>query len=785
MAGLRTWGRNNYGQLGLGDTTTRSVPTQVGTDTDWATIAAGYSHTLALFLVAPPSETETIDADTRIVIYSPITRLADASVSVGTVETVTADGSVTAFSSLSLLADASVAVYVPEALAADSAVTVFHLEAVEADALARVYVLETVLADTTVTVTAFDLKTLLADTSLTVYTTESVLADHLVSLFTPEALVADLLASVGMAEALAADTSFILYALETLLADALVEISHPDLELAKADALISVHALELLEADVSANIGSLEITTADVSSAVYTPEILRADAKLLSGTAASVFADTSAEVYASESVTADAGIAAYSHEYVAAHVKVAVWALGPRLETRELYGRETLTYAPHFRYVVDLVLSDAADQVGQAEPELELPQSVREFMEAPPSTALKDTEDTLALLRDLIAKIEARLVGDARVVDDKIITFAQYKAAVESESPTDEELLLIRAYEFAHLEVDGDPAVLLYRQLKSLAEDLLRFYGTLTTEAQKLQGDARDLESAEADLLQNWISLEREAFELDRVIAEASSVPNFGDELSEVAERAQNARRALARLDYERVTKYDTPSRQLFRVAEAQAMMLGAHLRLLDAALGIDEAQVWQSEFDNIAVELLKVVGGAERVADKLDRMARLLETANRRISNILVDITSSVASAMLAGVRQVLYEGPSRISSELMEASDVFDCIEVVAELGSVSPTAELFANLLLDAIESYKRALENLLLDLKRGQMQMAQRFKQEITQVGQISQARAAARILRKIASAIRRANRKLKLDDEGEARRFLEAVAASNGWARGGL
>lgn len=452
-----------------------------------------------------------------------------------------------------------------------------------------------------------------------------------------------------------------------------------------------------------------------------------------------------------------------------------------RVETRELYGRETLTYAPHFRYVVDLILSEAETRAEAAEPEIELPQAVRDFMETPPSTALKDTEDTLAILRDLITKIETRLANDVRIVNDKIITFAQYKAAVEKESPTEDDVLLIQAYESAHVEVDGDPAVLVYRQLKSLFEDLSRFYGTLTTEARKLQGDARDLESAEAELLQNWIALEREASELDKVIAEAGSVPNFGDEPSEAAERAQDARRARARLDYERITKYDTPSRQLFRVAEAQAMILGTHLRMLDAALAIDEAQVWQGEFDNIAVHILRTVEGTERVADKLERLAKLLETANRRMSNILVDTTSAIASAVIAAVRQVLYEGISKVTSELMEASGALDCVEVVAELGQTSPTAELLANLLLDALESYKRALENVFLDLKRGQMQMDERFKREIAQVGQISHARAAARILRKIASAIRRASRKLQLHDEGEARKFLEAVAASNGWS----
>jgi alpha-tubulin suppressor-like RCC1 family protein len=49
---LWTWGRNDLGQLGLGDLTHRSVPTQVGTDTNWAKVCGGnYSsggHVLAV-----------------------------------------------------------------------------------------------------------------------------------------------------------------------------------------------------------------------------------------------------------------------------------------------------------------------------------------------------------------------------------------------------------------------------------------------------------------------------------------------------------------------------------------------------------------------------------------------------------------------------------------------------------------------------------------------------------------------------------------------------------------
>src|SRR5664279_1356411 len=35
---LWCWGSNHFGQLGLGDIQDRHVPTQVGTDTDWAAI---------------------------------------------------------------------------------------------------------------------------------------------------------------------------------------------------------------------------------------------------------------------------------------------------------------------------------------------------------------------------------------------------------------------------------------------------------------------------------------------------------------------------------------------------------------------------------------------------------------------------------------------------------------------------------------------------------------------------------------------------------------------------
>jgi len=45
---LWAWGRNNFGQLGLNDTTHRLIPTQVGTDTNWSRVAAGLNHTLAI-----------------------------------------------------------------------------------------------------------------------------------------------------------------------------------------------------------------------------------------------------------------------------------------------------------------------------------------------------------------------------------------------------------------------------------------------------------------------------------------------------------------------------------------------------------------------------------------------------------------------------------------------------------------------------------------------------------------------------------------------------------------
>jgi alpha-tubulin suppressor-like RCC1 family protein len=45
---LWAWGHNYYGRLGLGDTTDRSSPTQVGSLTTWYDVARGNNQTFAL-----------------------------------------------------------------------------------------------------------------------------------------------------------------------------------------------------------------------------------------------------------------------------------------------------------------------------------------------------------------------------------------------------------------------------------------------------------------------------------------------------------------------------------------------------------------------------------------------------------------------------------------------------------------------------------------------------------------------------------------------------------------
>ena len=46
--GLMSWGYNNYGELGLGDTVNRSSPVQVGSLTNWQTISAGSYFSAAI-----------------------------------------------------------------------------------------------------------------------------------------------------------------------------------------------------------------------------------------------------------------------------------------------------------------------------------------------------------------------------------------------------------------------------------------------------------------------------------------------------------------------------------------------------------------------------------------------------------------------------------------------------------------------------------------------------------------------------------------------------------------
>lgn len=45
---LWCWGKNGYGQLGLGDATNRSSPVQIGSSADWHSIDASFQTSFAL-----------------------------------------------------------------------------------------------------------------------------------------------------------------------------------------------------------------------------------------------------------------------------------------------------------------------------------------------------------------------------------------------------------------------------------------------------------------------------------------------------------------------------------------------------------------------------------------------------------------------------------------------------------------------------------------------------------------------------------------------------------------
>ena len=50
---LWAWGHNKYGQLGDGTTGGKSLPIQIGTDTDWQTVTAGYWHNIGMQVPGP------------------------------------------------------------------------------------------------------------------------------------------------------------------------------------------------------------------------------------------------------------------------------------------------------------------------------------------------------------------------------------------------------------------------------------------------------------------------------------------------------------------------------------------------------------------------------------------------------------------------------------------------------------------------------------------------------------------------------------------------------------
>jgi alpha-tubulin suppressor-like RCC1 family protein len=42
------WGGNSYGQLGVGDTTDRRIPVQIGIKTDWVSVSSGECYSMAI-----------------------------------------------------------------------------------------------------------------------------------------------------------------------------------------------------------------------------------------------------------------------------------------------------------------------------------------------------------------------------------------------------------------------------------------------------------------------------------------------------------------------------------------------------------------------------------------------------------------------------------------------------------------------------------------------------------------------------------------------------------------